>query len=47
MTKAVIALSDFVIPAKAGIQTIFVPDTDASWIPAFAGMTGEAGKAAQ
>ena len=28
-----------VIPAKAGIQTEFVPVSDAAWIPAFAGMT--------
>jgi hypothetical protein len=47
VTKSVVAPSDFVIPAKAGIQTKLVPGTDASWIPAFAGMTGEAGKAAQ
>ena len=33
--------SPFVIPAKAGIQTEFVPGGNASWIPAFAGMTGE------
>ena len=28
-----------VIPAKAGIQTDFVPRGCAGWIPAFAGMT--------
>ena len=47
MTKSVVVTSDFVIPAQAGIQTKLVPDTDASWIPAFAGMTGEGEKAAQ
>jgi hypothetical protein len=29
------------IPAKAGIQTAFVPGPKAHWIPAFAGMTKE------
>jgi len=33
-------LALFVILAKAGIQTDFEPGTDAAWIPAFAGMTG-------
>jgi hypothetical protein len=28
-----------VIPAKAGIQTEFVPGGESDWIPAFAGMT--------
>ena len=44
MTKSV-GPSDFVIPAKAGIQTKLVPGTDARWIPAFAGMTGGVGGA--
>ena len=29
----------FIIPAKAGIQSILGRDIDSVWIPAFAGMT--------
>jgi hypothetical protein len=36
-------MSKFVIPAKAGIQTDLENCTAAPWIPAFAGMTDEAG----
>jgi hypothetical protein len=32
----------FVIPAKAGIQSKVVTGAHSVWIPAFAGMTGEA-----
>jgi hypothetical protein len=39
VTNSIVAPSDLVIPAKAGIQTKLVTGPDASWIPAFAGMT--------
>jgi hypothetical protein len=32
----------FVIPAQAGIQPAFETCIESVWIPAFAGMTGEA-----
>jgi hypothetical protein len=35
-------MTPLVIPAKAGIQSDSEPRTNAAWIPAFAGMTGEA-----
>jgi len=35
-----IATEILVTPAKAGIQTDFVPVSNGAWIPAFAGMTG-------
>jgi hypothetical protein len=31
----------FVTPAKAGVQLSFLGRHEGSWIPAFAGMTGE------
>jgi hypothetical protein len=34
-----------VIPAEAGIQTNLLPVAMAAWIPAFAGMTGDAAAA--
>jgi hypothetical protein len=33
--------ASLVIPAKAGIQLLFSSADKGSWIPAFAGMTGE------
>jgi hypothetical protein len=45
--RAIARKGDFgdrpIIPAKAGIRTDLVQDTDVDWIPAFAGMTGKAG----
>ena len=35
--------SFFVTPAKAGIQLTWLPDSDVSWTPAFAGVTAKIG----
>jgi hypothetical protein len=42
MIAQLVTPRSFVIPAKAGIQTDYLPRTIAGWIPAFAGMTEEA-----